>query len=103
MPKIERKRRGIRMNSRVPVAIEWQEAGGGMLREQTFTRVIGPYGCLVVMPKGLSVDQNLRLVNLATEQAIDGVVAWKGGQQSEGWELGIELIKPPVDFWGFDL
>lgn len=102
-PKIETKRRGRRMNSRVPVAIEWQETGGGTCREQAYTRVIGPYGCLVVMTKGLSVAQHLRLVNLATEQANHGKVVWKGGQQSEGWELGIELMQPPMDFWGFEL
>jgi hypothetical protein len=102
-PKIERKRRGRRMNSRVPVTIEWQEAAGGTCREQAYTRVIGPYGCMVVMTKGLSVEQHLRVVNQATEQANQGKVVWKGGQQSEGFELGIELTQPPMDFWGFEL
>ena len=102
-PKIENKRRGIRMNSRVPVAIEWQETGGMTCREQAFTRVIGPYGCLVIMPKGLSVEQHLRLVNLVTNQANQGKVVWKGGEQTEGCELGIELTQPPMDFWGLDL
>jgi len=102
-PKINEKRRGVRMNSRVPVTVEWQELGGGTLREQAFTRVISPYGCLVVLPKALSVEQNLRLVNLATEQVNIGVVVWKGIEQPEGWELGIELTQPPLDFWGFDL
>jgi hypothetical protein len=102
-PKITEKRRGTRMNSRVPVTIEWQDAGGGTLREQAFTRVIGPYGCLVVLPQALSVQQNLRLVNLATEQMNGGVVVWKGNQRVEGWELGIELTQPPMDFWGLEL
>ena len=102
-PKITEKRRGTRMNSRVAVTIEWQDAGGGTLREQAFTRVIGPYGCLVVLPQALSVQQNLRLVNLATEQMNGGVVVWKGNQQVEGWELGIELTQPPMDFWGLEL
>ena len=102
-PKIIEKRRGVRMNSRVPIAVEWQEAGGGTLREQAFTRVISPYGCLVVLPMALSLQQNLRLVNLATEQANVGVVVWKGNEQTEGWELGIELTQPPMDFWGFEL
>jgi hypothetical protein len=102
-PKIAEKRRGTRMNSRVAVTIEWQDAGGGTLREQAFTRVIGPYGCLVVLPQALSVQQNLRLVNLATEQINGGVVVWKGNQHVEGWELGIELTQPPMDFWGLEL
>jgi len=91
------------MNSRVPVALEWQDERGSSFREKTFTRVIGPYGCLVVVPKGLSLEQRVRLVNLATEQGNEAVVRWKGAEQSEGWELGIELTQPPLDFWGFDL
>jgi hypothetical protein len=58
---------------------------------------------LVVMPKELSLGQHLRLVNLVTNQADQGKVVWKGGEQSEGCELGIELTKPPEDFWGLDL
>lgn len=102
-PKITEKRRGTRMNSRVPVAIEWQESGGETRREKAFTRVIGPYGCLVVAPRTLAVDQNLRLVNLATEQSNRAVVVWKGNEQAEGWEFGIELTQPPMDFWGIEI
>jgi hypothetical protein len=102
-PKITEKRRGVRMNSRVPVTVEWQDPGGGTIRQQAFTRVISPYGCLVVLPKDLSVEQNLRLVNLATDQANGGVVVWKGNEETDGWELGIALTQPPMNFWGLDL
>ncbi len=80
-PKITEKRRGIRMNSRVPVAVEWQDDGGGTLREQAFTRIISPYGCLVVLPKALAVEQNLRLVNLAT-RADETAALWCGRAMS---------------------
>ncbi len=103
-PKITAKRRGVRLNSRVPVALEWQDAEGGTLRERAFTRVIGPYGCLVVLPKHeISVEQNLRLVNLVNEEMNAGVVVWKGSEQSEECELGIELTRPSMDFWGVEL
>jgi hypothetical protein len=102
-PKITEKRRGVRMNSRVPVAVEWQAPGGGTIREQAFTRVISTYGCLVVLPKSLSLEQTLRLVNLVNEQANVGIVVWKGNEESDGWELGIALTQPPMDFWGFEL
>src|SRR5579863_9741266 len=97
-PKITEKRRGVRVNSRVPIAVEWQDLGGGTIRQQAFTRVISPYGCLVVLPKALSIEQNLRLVHLATEQANVGVVVWKGNQETDGWELGIALTQPPMNF-----
>lgn len=106
-PKITAKRRGVRLNSRVPVTLEWQDAEGGTLREKAFTRVIGPYGCLVLLPKlpkqDISVEQNLRLVNLVNEESNAGVVVWKGSEQPEGCELGIELTRPSMDFWGVEL
>jgi hypothetical protein len=97
------KRRGVRMNSRVPVAIEWEEPTGGTQRAEAFTRVVSPYGCLVVLPKGLAIHQPLRVFNAATKENIAAVVVWKGSQQPEGWELGIALVQPPADFWGLDL
>jgi hypothetical protein len=102
-PGFHDKRRGVRMNSRVPVAIEWDDPAGGVLREEAFTRVVSPYGCLVVLPKSLAIDQRLRVFNVATQQSIAAVVVWKGSQRSDGWELGIALTLPPSDFWGLDL
>lgn len=91
------------MNSRVPVALEWQDATGGTVRLQAITRVVGPYGCLVVLPGELSMEQRLLVTNLATEQANPGIVVWKGSARPEGCELGIELTEPPMDFWGLEL
>ena len=102
-PKIEQKRRGVRLNARVRVVLEWEDEEGTTLREQTFTRVVGPFGCLVVLPQGLSVEQSLRVVNLVNEQANSGRVVWKGTELKDGWELGIELAKPSMDFWGLEL
>jgi hypothetical protein len=103
-PKVKRRRRGIRMNSRVPVAIEWQKADATPARrEEAFTRVVGPYGCLVVLRESLEVEQSLRIVNLATCEANSAVIVWKGNERPDGWELGIELIHPAMDFWGLEL
>jgi hypothetical protein len=96
------KRRGVRVNSRVPVAVEW-DAGGEMRRGETKTRVIGPYGCLVVLAQDLHVEQRISVINLVSSQASPGVIVWRGHQGTEGWELGIELINPDMGFWGVDL
>jgi hypothetical protein len=103
VPGLHDKRRGVRMNSRVPVAIEWDDPANGTLREEAFTRVVSPYGCLVVLPKSLAIDQRLRVFNVATQQSIPAVVVWQGSERSDGWELGIALTQPPPDFWGVDL
>lgn len=97
-----RKRRGPRMNSRVPVVIEWNTRGP--LRFETgFTRVVNCYGCLLVSSSEVEMNQRLRVTNLSTHQAADGVVVWKGTKQPEGWDLGVELVAARLDFWGVDL
>jgi hypothetical protein len=103
-PRVKQKRRGIRLNSRVPIAVEWQQNDTTPLcREEGFTRVVGPYGCLVVLRATLDVEQSLRIVNLATSETNSAVIVWKGNERPDGWELGIELIHPTMDFWGLEL
>jgi len=97
------KRRGVRMNSRVPVSIEWEEAQGQRVRSKAFTCVVNPYGCLVVLPENLAIDQQVLVINMVSEQTIAGTVVWRGNLRDEGWELGIELSQPPADFWGLDI
>ena len=96
------KRRGERLNSRVPIAVEWN-AGGEFLRKETQTRVVGPYGCMVVLPTNLEVKQAIQLTNMVSKQSNAGVIVWRGMQRAEGWEMGIELINPQMGFWGLDL
>src|SRR5450759_2673646 len=81
------KRRGVRMNSRVPVAIEWN-LSGTVERGEAHTRIVGPYGCLVVLPRGLDLDQKVQVTNLVSRQSNLGVVVWRGNERTEGWELG---------------
>lgn len=96
------KRRGVRLNSQVPVAIEW-DLSGTYGRREAQTRVVGPYGCMVVLQQGLDVDQQIRLTNMVSRQSNSAVVVWRGNERAEGWELGIELINPQMNFWGLDL
>jgi len=96
------KRRGVRVNSRVPIALEW-DAGGQSVRQEAQTRVVGPYGCLVLLPHNLEVEQRLQLTNLVNKEMNPAVIVWRGVERPEGWELGIELVNPQMDFWGLEL
>jgi hypothetical protein len=96
------KRRGVRVNSQVPVAVEW-ESEGERQRGEAHTRVVGPYGCLVVLSQGLKVDQRIQVTNLTSSHSNPAVVVWRGSERAEGWEFGIELINPEMNFWGLDL
>lgn len=91
------------MNSRVPVVIEWQKSTSAAGSEEAFTRVVGPYGCLVVLRENLEIEQALRIVNRATNESNSAVIVWKGSERPDGWELGIELIRPDMNFWGLEL
>jgi hypothetical protein len=91
------------MNSRVPVSIEWNPTVGPLHFEPGFTRVVNTYGCLLVSPREINLKERLRLTNLATRQAADAVVVWKGPQRSDGWDLGVELVAADLDFWGVEL
>jgi len=96
------RRRGVRLNSRVPIAVEWA-AGGEMLRQESQTRVVGHYGCLLVLAQNLEVKQEIELTNLLSKESSPARVVWRGVERAEGWELGIELINPQMGFWGLDL
>jgi hypothetical protein len=100
--KVHTKRRGVRVNSRVPLSVTWQRDGSQNLLD-AHTRVVGPYGCLAVIPTDFSLEQQLEILNRANSRSNAAVVVWKGKERVEGWEYGIELIAPEMDFWGVEL
>jgi hypothetical protein len=102
-PRIEEKRRGVRLNSRVPVTVEWQDAAGAVFREEAFTRTVGSYGCMVVLRGDLLAAQSVRILNNVNQCAAAAVIVWRSAARPDGYELGIELKDPAPDFWGLEL
>src|ERR1700730_17423568 len=94
-------RAGIRLNSRVAVAVEWTE-GGRTLRAEGSSGDIRPKGVLAPFPQGFVVGQKLRLINLTNQNACNSVLVWRGHEGRSGWALGLELERVPSDFWGLD-
>jgi hypothetical protein len=101
--KYREKRRGRRMNSRVHVRLEWEASSGKRAFVEAHTRIVNPYGCMVVLSDSLELQQRLALTNLCTDASNAAVIVWKGNQQPEGWEYGIELVAPDMEFWGIEL
>src|SRR5271169_7237264 len=101
--KYREKRRGRRMNSRVQVRFEWESGDGKSHSLETCTRIVNPYGCMVVLTDSLELEQRLALTNLATRTSNAAVVVWKGNREPEGWEYGVELVAPDMNFWGLEL
>jgi hypothetical protein len=91
-----------RLNARIPIAIEWEE-NGKTFRKEGNTVDVSHYDCLVVGPQDLSLDLRLRVTNLISNQSSEAVIVWKGGERSEGWEVGMVLIEPDPDFWGLEI
>jgi len=100
---VHEKRRGHRMNSRVPVRLEWDVTSGKRQSVEAHTRVINPYGCMVVLAHSLDLEQRLALTNLASGASNAAVIVWKGNPRPDGWEYGVELVAPEMDFWGMEL
>jgi hypothetical protein len=94
-------RAGARVNSRVKVIVEWNEAGTNHSAEG-YTVDISPKGCLAIVPQGFAVGQKLRLKNRTNGSEAEAVLIWRGHEGRTGWELGLELLQPPTDFWGLD-
>ena len=94
-------RAGKRVNSRVPVAIEWEESRA-MHKAQGWTIDISPKGCLAIVPQGFALGQKLDVINLVNKNACKAILVWRGHEGRAGWELGLELQDPPDDFWGLD-
>jgi len=92
-------RAGARVNSRVRVLLEWSEAGNTHTAEG-YTVDISPKGCLAIAPQGIAVGQKLKLRNVSNHKESDATLIWRGHEGRTGWELGLELVHPPVDFWG---
>ena len=97
------RRRGRRMNSRVPVRLEWDEGSGKRSSAEAHTRIVNPYGCMVVLPQSLGLEQRIALTNLATHSSNAAIIVWKGQSRPDGWEYGVELVAPDMDFWGLEL
>jgi hypothetical protein len=97
------KRRGRRMNSRVPIRLEWEGDAGQRVTVEAHTRVVNPYGCMVVLEQSLALEHRLALTNLAMDTSNAAVIVWKGNDRPDGWEYGVELVAPEMDFWGLEL
>ncbi|HEV2306614.1 MAG TPA: hypothetical protein VGR93_13930 [Candidatus Acidoferrales bacterium] len=45
----------------------------------------------------------MTITNLANQRSIAAVVVYRGSKGLDGWEMGVELVKPEMDFWGIEL
>ena len=94
-------RLGSRLNSRVPVAIQWIEDGKSLTVEARTTD-ISASGCFVVAPQPILIGQRVRLTNLVNGNECGAQIVRHGQQTASRWDLGIKLEKPSDEFWGLE-
>lgn len=99
--RMQKVRAGVRVNSRVPVAVEWTESNR-VMRAEGYTVDASTKGCLAVIPQGFAVGQRLKLINLINKNECEAVLIWRGHEGRTGWELGLELQEASMEFWGLD-
>lgn len=94
-------RAGARVNSRVAVRLEWNE-NGATHHVDGYTMDVSPKGCMVMAPQGFAVGQKMRIKNATNQRESEATLIWRGHEGRTGWELGLELVHPPADFWGVE-
>jgi hypothetical protein len=94
-------RAGVRVNSRVKVAVESKDEGEAR-RAEGHTMDISAYGCMAIVPAEFAVGDAVTLTNLANEKKCEAVLVWRGHQGTSGWELGLQLKQPSADFWDLE-
>jgi hypothetical protein len=92
----EKLRTHRRIVSRVKFQVEWEE---GSERQQAngVTVDISKSGCLAVVGAGLPLRKRVRLINSKSGRIAEAQVVWR---DHEAWDVGLELIKPDLGFWG---
>jgi PilZ domain-containing protein len=88
-----------RVLMRVPVRLSGQNPLGTQFEEDTHTRAVNTTGALVYLSTSVAKGQRLKLVNTATGDEAECVVAYLGRRPGEPPEVGIAFIFPNPKFW----
>jgi hypothetical protein len=91
-------RAGVRVNSRVKVAVERREEGRAA-RAEGHTMDISAHGCMAIVPEEFELGEKLVVTNLINQKECEAVLVWRGHRVTSGWELGLRLREPGPDFW----
>jgi len=92
-------RRGVRFDSRLLRVVEWEDTFGQTHKLEGTTRVVGAFGCKLMLPHGLPLGQRVSIVDGARSTNVLGTIVWKGKERPEGCEMGVELVAPNMDVW----
>lgn len=93
------RRRTQRVLVRVPVRVSAQNPPASRFDEETQTLSISVHGASIPLSKSLSKGQRLELMNIATGDKAECIVAHLGQRHGDRIEVGVEFILPNPKFW----
>jgi PilZ domain len=88
-----------RVQMRIPVRLSGEDPFGSRFQEETHTDAVNATGALIHLSTSVRKGQRLKLVNTATADEAECLVAHLGRRQGERLEVGIAFILPNPKFW----
>lgn len=93
------RRRTQRVLVRVAVRVSARNPPASRFDEDTYTLAINGHGASILLSKSVVKGQRLELLNIATGDKAECVVAYLGQRQGDRTEAGIEFTLPNPNFW----
>ena len=92
------RRKTQRVLVRVPVRVSVQRTPVSHF-EETHTLALNAHGALILLSASVGKGQRLELLNIATGDRAECIVAYLGQRQEGRIEVGVEFILPNPQFW----
>ena len=93
------RRRTQRVMMQVAVRVSGQNTAGSRFDEQACTLAINTHGASILLSAPVRNGQGIELLNMATGDKAECVVAYLGQRQGDRTEVGVEFILPNPKFW----
>lgn len=93
------RRRTQRVLMRIRVRVSSQGAPGSGFDEETYTLAINAHGASIPLSRPVTKGQRLEVLNVATGDKAECVVAHLGQRQGDCMEVGVEFILASPKFW----
>jgi len=93
------RRRTQRVLMRIRVRVSSQGPPASRFDEETYTLAINAHGASIPLSRPVTKGQRLEILNVATGDKAECVVAHLGQRQSDHIEVGVEFILASPKFW----
>ncbi len=93
------RRKTQRVLVRVPVRVSVRHTPASHSDEEAHTLSVNAHGALILLSTTVGKGQRLELLNIATRDRAECIVAYLGQRQGDRIEVGVEFILPNPHFW----